>query len=181
MAAQQELGLLPQPGFGIGVVDLDISDARRSHLTHHHPRKLHMNKQIRHLCLLAPVLLLCLNGCNKPGPAQEAGRQLDETATHSAQAVQKTLDKAQASAQAESKKLDLRASDADITAKVKMALMMRDGLNSLTISVKTKAGVVTLSGSVANASQSLLAQKLAMAVEDVLHVDNHLSVVAATQ
>lgn len=55
---------------------------------------------------------------------------------------------------------------------------MRDGLNALTISVKTIDGVVTLSGPVMNASQSLAAQNLAMAVERVRHVDHHLSVVA---
>lgn len=68
-------------------------------------------------------------------------------------------------------------SDADITAKVKLALMMREGLNSLTISVKTQAGIVTLSGSVSDAVQSRLAFDLARAVNDVTRVDNHLSIV----
>lgn len=123
-----------------------------------------MSKQTRHIFLLAPILLIVLSACNKPGPAQEAGRHLDEAAAH-----------------AESNRIDTAASDADITAKVKMALMMRDGLNSLTISVKTDMGIVTLSGSVINAAQSLLAQELAMSVDDVVHVDNHLSVVPSTK
>ena len=59
--------------------------------------------------------------------------------------------------------------------------MMRDGLNSLTISVKTQAGVVTLSGSVAQASQAKLANELARAVDDVVRVDNQLQVVGPPQ
>lgn len=74
--------------------------------------------------------------------------------------------------------VDTAVSDADITAKVKLALMMRDGLNSFTISVKTQDGVVTLSGSVAHASQSKLANDLAHAVDDVIRVDNQLLVVS---
>lgn len=136
-----------------------------------------MKKKIVYLSLTTPLLLFSLIACNQPGPAEEAGRQLDKAAVITAQTLQKSLDKAQSSAELESTQLNSSASDADITAKVKMALMMRDGLNSLTISVKTKAGVVTLNGSVTNASQALLAQDLAMAVDNVVHVDNHLSVV----
>ena len=77
--------------------------------------------------------------------------------------------------------VDTAVSDADITAKVKLALMMRDGLNSLTISVRTQAGVVNLTGSVASAAQSQLAQELALAVDDVTQVNNQLTVVSAAQ
>lgn len=140
-----------------------------------------MKKQTAYAFLLAPALLLFLSACNKPGPAQEAGRQVDEATTQATQNLQRTLDKANASAHEEKQRINTSTSDADITTKVKMALMMRDGLNSLTISVKTDAGVVTLSGSVINASQSLLAQELAMAVDHVKHVDNHLSVVPVTR
>jgi osmotically-inducible protein OsmY len=113
---------------------------------------------------------LGLSACKQPGPAQEAGRKIDEVAEH-----------AKTSTQAEIKQVDTAVSDADITAKVKLALMMRDGLNSLTISVKTQAGAVTLSGSVASAAQSQLAQELAQAVDDVTHVDNQLTIVSAAQ
>jgi hypothetical protein len=53
------------------------------------------------------LLTMGLTACDKPGPAQEAGRQVDE----------------------EAKQINTSTSDADITAKVKLALMMRDGLN----------------------------------------------------
>ena len=110
---------------------------------------------------LLSMMLACaaLTACNKPGPAEEAGRKIDKSTEHAAHAV----------------------SDADITTKVKMALMMRDGLDSLTISVTTQTGVVTLSGSVASAAQSKLAQQLALAVDDVTSVTNKLSIVSPAQ
>jgi hyperosmotically inducible protein len=139
-----------------------------------------MKKHSTHALFLAITLSsLGLAACNQPGSAQEAGRKIDETTEQVSQAVQKSLDKAQGSTKSEVKQIDTNVSDADITAKVKMALMMRDGLNSLTISVQTNSRVVTLNGSVATQAQSKLAQELASAVNDVTHVDNNLSVVSA--
>jgi osmotically-inducible protein OsmY len=137
-----------------------------------------MTSHFKRLTLLSMVLTCAaLTACNKPGPAEEAGRKIDESTERAEQAVRDKLDKAEDSAKDHGKKIDTAVSDADITAKVKLALMMRDGLNSLTISVKTQAGVVTLSGSVAQASQSKLANDLARAVDDVIRVDNQLLVV----
>jgi osmotically-inducible protein OsmY len=141
-----------------------------------------MKNQI-HRALLSALALatFSLAACNKPGPAEVAGRKIDEAAEQASRSVHQNLDRAKTSTQADIKQVDTAVSDADITAKVKLALMMRDGLNSLTISVKTQAGVVTLSGSVANAAHSKLAQELALAVSNVTHVDNQLSVVNAAQ
>lgn len=72
-------------------------------------------------------------------------------------------------------------SDADITARVKVALMMREGLDSMTIRVTTHEGVVTLSGSVAKATESELATRLARAVDGVVRVNNNLSVVSTNK
>lgn len=103
---------------------------------------------------------------------------MDESAERAAKAVHEKLEKAEDSAQDKGQRINSAVTDADITTKVKMALMMRDGLDSLTISVKTQAGVVTLSGSVANAAQSKLAQQLALAVDEVRSVNNQLSIVS---
>jgi hyperosmotically inducible protein len=176
MATQQELGLLPQWGFGHLVADPHIPNACRSYL------KIHMKKHTHHTLLLALALVsLSLTACQKPGPAQEAGRKIDEATEQASRTVHRNLDRANTSTQADLQHLDTAASDTDITAKVKLALMMRDGLNSLTISVTTQAGVVTLSGSVASVAQSQLAQELALAVDDVTHVNNQLTVVIAAQ
>jgi osmotically-inducible protein OsmY len=110
-----------------------------------------------------------------------AGRKIDEAAEQASHTVHQNLDRAKSSTQTDIQHVDTAVSDADITAKVKLALMMRDGINSLTISVTTRAGIVTLSGSVASAAQFQLAQELALAVDDVTHVDNRLAVVSAVQ
>ena len=176
MAAQQELGLLPQRGFGHLAADPDLFDACRSDL------KPHMKKQTHRAWLLALALAaLGLTACQKLGPAQEAGRKIDEAAEQASRTVHQNLERAKTSTRADIQHVDTAVSDADITAKVKLALMMRDGLNSLTTSVKTQAGVVTLSGSVASAAQSQLAQELALAVDDVTRVDNQLIIVSSAQ
>ena len=127
-----------------------------------------MKKPTRLFLVFGSILsALCLAGCTKPGPAQEAGRHIDE-------AIEKQ-------SKAEANLIGTSTSDTDITAKVKMALMMRDGIDSVTISVKTHAGVVALTGSVVNASQSQVAEELAMAVDGVTRVDNRLAVVSAAK
>lgn len=131
----------------------------------------------RVLLLTAIIGLVSLSACNKPGPAEEAGRQLDEEAEHASQALRQGANKVQDTLSLEQKHVNTATTDTDITAKVKLALMTRDGIKSLAISVKTHERVVTLSGSVSKASQSALAEKLALAVDGVIHVVNKLSVV----
>jgi hyperosmotically inducible protein len=126
---------------------------------------------------LIAIALLSLSACSKPGPAEQAGRQLDEAAEKTAQALNRKIIQAENAAESEIQKADTSTTDADITAKVKIALMMRDGLNSMTISVKTVSGVVSLSGSVLNTSQFIMAQNLALAVDGVKGVDNKLAIV----
>jgi osmotically-inducible protein OsmY len=141
-----------------------------------------MKNHTPHALLLALSLItLSLTACQKPGPAEEAGRKIDEAADQASRTVHQNLERAKTSTRTDIQNVDATVSDADITAKVKLALMMRDGLNSLTISVKTQMGVVTLSGSVASAAQSQLAQELALAVDDVSQVNNQLTVVSAAQ
>ena len=123
------------------------------------------------------IAILGLSACSKPGPAEQAGRQLDEAAEKTAQALNRKMNQAENAAESEIHKADANTSDADITAKVKIALMMRDGINSMTISVKTVSGVVSLSGSVLNTSQFIMAQDLALAVDGVKGVDNKLAIV----
>lgn len=126
---------------------------------------------------LIAIALLGLSACSKPGPAEQAGRQLDEAAEKTAQALNRKINQAENAAESEIQKADASTTDTDITAKVKIALMMRDGLNSMTISVKTVSGVVSLSGSVLNTSQFIMAQNLALAVDGVKGVDNKLAIV----
>jgi hyperosmotically inducible protein len=75
------------------------------------------------------LLTMGLTACDKPGPAQEAGRHIDEAAEQASRTVQQKLTQAKVMNQSDIKQVDAAVSDADITAKVKLALMMRDGLN----------------------------------------------------
>lgn len=108
-----------------------------------------------------------LTACDKTGHAEDAPN-----------IVQQKLDKAKALTQEYLKQVDSALSDTDITVKVELALMKRDGLNSTSISVTTQEHVVTLMGSVSDAAQARLATDLARAVDDVTRVDNHLSIVS---
>jgi osmotically-inducible protein OsmY len=79
------------------------------------------------------------------------------------------------------KQVETALSDADITVKVELALMKRDGLNNSNISLTIQERVVTLTGLVSDAAQSRLETDLSRAAEDVKRVDNYLSIVSAPQ
>jgi len=128
--------------------------------------------------LLAALLMLGLSACNKPRPAQEAGRKLDEAAEKATEAVRKSVDDADDAAERQKDKAGTAMHDTEITAKVKTALMQREGMKSVTISVKTRHGRVTLTGSVASQAQADLARQLAQAVKGVHEVENLLVVVS---
>jgi hyperosmotically inducible protein len=111
------------------------------------------------------LLIVGLAACNKPGPAETAGKKIDQTA-------EKVGDKmGEQSAQA-----GVAIDDTEITTKVKAAIFAEPGLKTLQISVDTVKGVVTLSGSVDSRSNSDRAKQLAGAVAGVRDVENRLTV-----
>ena len=69
--------------------------------------------------------------------------------------------------------------DTAITTKVKSELMTSKDIKSLSISVVTDKGIVTLSGNVENAMQKKKAVKIAMHVKGVKSVKDELVVNAA--
>lgn len=69
-------------------------------------------------------------------------------------------------------------SDATVTTKVKASLATEKGLKALHIHVKTRNGVVRLTGSVPDAAQKSLAAETAANVSGVKSVRNHLKTVA---
>jgi hyperosmotically inducible protein len=111
------------------------------------------------------LLVVGLAACNKPGPAETAGKKIDQTA-------EKVGDKmGEQSAQA-----GVAMDDTAITTKVKAAIFAEPGLKTLQISVDTVKGVVTLSGSVDSRSNSDRAKELAGAVAGVRDVEDRLTV-----
>ncbi|MCX7173387.1 MAG: BON domain-containing protein [Proteobacteria bacterium] len=131
------------------------------------------------------LLIIGLNACGKPGPAETAGKRIDQTADEAGKKINQVADEAgkrvgEAAAKAEIKigaqgeKAGVAIADAEITAKIKAAIFAEPGLKSLQISVDTAKGVVTLSGSVNSQQNSDMARGLASAVAGVNGVENRL-------
>ncbi|MFZ3017326.1 MAG: BON domain-containing protein [Gallionella sp.] len=127
---------------------------------------------------IAILLAAGLVACNKPGPAETAGKEID-------QAIENAGEKVGAATEMAGEKLGEQVAktganlgeavdDAEITAKVKAAIFAEPGLKTLQISVDTVNGVVTLSGSVDSQSKSDMAKALAAAVDGVTKVENRL-------
>ncbi len=106
-----------------------------------------------------------LTACNKPGPAETAGKKFDQVVDD----ANKKLDE-------KSEKLSVNLDDSEITTKVKSAIFAEPGLKTLQISVDTAKGVVTLSGSVDSQQNSDKAKSLASAITGVKSVENRLFV-----
>lgn len=135
-----------------------------------------MNKSLN-LKLIGISLLLVagLAACdNKPGPAESAGKQIDQTANEAGKKISESVEKMGDKINAQSAKAEVAMDDAEITTKVKAAIFAEAGLKTLQISVDTVKGVVTLSGSVDSAANSDKAKSLAGAVSGVKGVDNKL-------
>jgi len=111
------------------------------------------------------LLVVGLGACNKPGPAETAGKKIDQA-----------TEKVGESMSEQGAKAGMAIDDAAITTKVKAAIFAEPGLKSLQISVDTVKGVVTLSGSVDTQQSSNRAKQLAGAVAGVNDVENRLAV-----
>jgi hyperosmotically inducible protein len=114
---------------------------------------------------ISMLVVVGLAACDKPGPAETAGKKLD-------QAADTVGDKLGA----QSAKAGVAIDDTEITTKVKAAIFAEPGLKTLQISVATVKGLVTLSGSVDSLQNSRRAKELASAVQGVNEVDNRLVV-----
>ena len=127
------------------------------------------------LLCLAVLLAAGLAACDKqPGPAESAGKMIDQTANDAGKKIGETADKVGEKMGEQSAKTGVVVDDAEITTKVKAAIFAEPGLKTLQISVETVNGLVTLSGSVDSKPNSDRARALASAVSGVKDVDNKL-------
>lgn len=115
-----------------------------------------------------------LSACDKPGPAETAGKKIDQTVEKAGQKVGDAVDTVGDKMSAQSAKAGVALDDTAITTKVKAAIFAEPGLKTLQISVDTVKGVVTLTGSVDTTANSARATALAGAVADVVAVENRL-------
>jgi acyl CoA:acetate/3-ketoacid CoA transferase len=116
---------------------------------------------------IALLLVACLSACEKPGPAETAGKKIDQTVGDAGRQISDSVEKA-------SNKAGVAIDDTEITAKIKAAFLAEHGLKTLQISVETDKGVVTLSGSADTLANSEMAKALAGAVAGVSRVKNQL-------
>jgi len=125
---------------------------------------------------ISMLLVVGLAACDKPGPAETAGKKIDQTADKAAQKMGDAADTVGEKMSAQSAKAGVAIEDTEITTKVKGAIFAEPGLKTLQISVDTVKGVVTLTGSVNSQANSDRAKALAAAVADVKRVENRLIV-----
>ena len=125
---------------------------------------------------ISMLLVVGLSACDKPGPAETAGKKIDKAADRVGEKIGEATDKVAVKMAEQSEKAGVVIDDTEITSKVKAAIFAEPGLQTLQISVDTIKGVVTLSGSVNSQTISNRAKALASAVADVKDVDNRLAV-----
>lgn len=144
-------------------------------------------KTLRNFKVIGISMLLAagLAACGKPGPAETAGKKIDQTANDAGNKIGETADKISHKVEetavkvgdkldAQSVKTGIAIEDSEITAKVKAAIFAEPGLRTLQISVDTINGVVTITGSVDSQANSDRTQALAGAVSGVNEVKNQL-------
>lgn len=125
---------------------------------------------------ISMLLAVGLAACDKPGPAETAGKNIDQAVDKAGNKIDETVDKVSEKLDTQSEKAGVAIEDAEITAKVKAAIYAEPGLKTLQISVDTVNGVVTLSGSVDSVTSSDRARGLAVTVAGVKGVENRLMV-----
>ncbi|MEK6707303.1 MAG: BON domain-containing protein [Pseudomonadota bacterium] len=135
-----------------------------------------MNTSKNFIKLIGISLLFAvgLTACDKPGPAETAGKKIDQTVGEASKKIGEAADKVVEKLGEQGEKAGVVIDDAEITAKVKAAIFAEPGLKTLQISVNTVKGVVTLSGSVDSSPSSDMAKVLAGAVAGVKEVKNQL-------
>ncbi|QWD04400.1 BON domain-containing protein [Polynucleobacter paneuropaeus] len=122
----------------------------------------------------AMMIISGLTACDKPGPAESAGKKIDQASESVSTSVSNTADKAGDAMSQQTKNAGQMIKDTDITTSIKLALMNEPDMQSTKITVDTNKGVVTLSGSVSNSSNKDKAIKLAESVDGVKSVQNKL-------
>jgi len=115
-----------------------------------------------------------LAACDNPGPAEKAGKKIDQVSENVSNSVSNAADKADQAVTKQVDKAGQIIDDTTITTKVKSALLNELEMQSTKISVATDKGVVTLSGSADSMVKINKAIKLAGAVDGVQSVKSTL-------
>lgn len=117
-----------------------------------------------------------LVACDKPGPAESAGKKIDQATENVSKSASNSAEKAGNTIAESSRSTGQAIDDSEITAKIKALLLNEPGLKSLKISVNTEKGEVTLTGKADTQANRAKATKIAESVDGVSSVKNQLSV-----
>ncbi|MDP1558185.1 MAG: BON domain-containing protein [Nitrosomonas sp.] len=128
------------------------------------------------LICISMLFVVGLAACDKPkpGPAETAGKEIDQAMGEAGKKIEQVTSDAGKKIGEAVDKAAMAISDAEITTMVKAAIFSDPDVEMMQISVDTVNGVVTLSGSVDSQSSSDRAKELADAVDGVKEVENHL-------
>ena len=124
----------------------------------------------------AMMIVSGLAACDKPGPAESAGKKIDQASESVATSVSNTADKAGDAMSKQTKDAGQMIKDTDITASVKLSLMNESDMQSTKITVVTTKGVVTLTGTVSSLANKDKAIKLAESIDGVKSVQSKLKI-----
>jgi hyperosmotically inducible protein len=124
----------------------------------------------RILTIIICALTLVLTNCQQDGPAEKAGKKVDETLEDAGKKIEKTGDMINEKVENTAAFLD----DAAITAKIKAAIISDSLLKVSEIEVTTAGGVVQLNGTVNSQEGIDKATEIATSVKDVKSVENRL-------
>ena len=117
-----------------------------------------------------------LVACDKPGTAESAGKKIDQAVENVSTSASNTADKTNEVVSKQGKIAGKAMDDAEITAKTKAILMNEPGMQSLKITVVTKDGVVTLTGSADTVENKDKAAKLTKQLDGVKSVKNKIEI-----
>jgi osmotically-inducible protein OsmY len=125
------------------------------------------------------IIAFGLSACDKPGPAEQAGKKMDQVANDTSKKVSETFDKFDNKMTEQGVKGAQVFDDAEITTRARAALLGEPGLKSMQISVDTIKGIVTLTGTVDSKANSDKAKARMMAISGVRDVNNQLVITSA--
>lgn len=131
-----------------------------------------MNSKKLQSTLFTLALVFGLVACDKPGPAEKAGKEIDNAVEKASDKIEQVAEKLGEKTEKTVDKMD----DALITTKIKAAMMAEPGLKTLEINVDTVDGVVTLSGTVNSQTEVNKAVEITHAVKGVSSVKDDMHV-----
>jgi osmotically-inducible protein OsmY len=136
-----------------------------------------MNMENSFKAVFASMMIVSgLAACDKPGPAESAGKKIDQATENVSASVSNSAEKAGNTIAESSRSTGQAIDDSEITAKIKTLLLNEPGLKSLKISVETEKGEVSLTGKADTQANRAKATKIAESVTGVSSVKNQLSV-----